>query len=255
MRLDGKKAVITGAASGIGLALLEGLSHHETGLVAADINQEGLQTVISELGSDDIYPFACDLSDREDIDKLFDLALEKMDGIDLFIANAGIPYYEKISGPDWDHISKIFEINVFSAIYSLEKMMHLSDRFHFVVTNSGMAKMAIPGYALYSSTKAALDRFFQGFDLEKERDITVSIVYPVATSTDFFSRAGKRAAPVPWPCQTPEKVAAAVIKGIERDKKYIYPTQLLKLTSLPLVKWWYQKREKKRFMDWLRKNE
>ncbi len=255
MKLTGKNVVLTGAASGIGRALLQRLSDYDLQLVAADINGEGLQAVIGELGSKNLYPFTCDLSKQNNVDQLFEFAVEKMEGIDLFIANVGIPYYEKITKPDWEHMSKIFELNVFSTIYSLEKMVQLSDRFQFVVTNSGMAKMALPGYALYSSTKAALDRFFEGFNLEKGQNIHVSMVYPVSTRTDFFSRASERPAPIPWPCQPPEKVASAIIKGTNKRKKFIYPGGHLRLTRLPFVRCWYQKREKKHFREWLQKQE
>ncbi|MBN1273586.1 MAG: SDR family NAD(P)-dependent oxidoreductase [Candidatus Aminicenantes bacterium] len=253
MKLKGKKVVLTGAASGIGRALLQGLSGHDLKLIAADIDGEKLRAAIAEFGSHDFYPFTCDLSVQDEVNRLFEFAAKTMKGIDIFIANAGIPYYEQISKPDWNHIGKIFETNVFSIIYSLEKMMRLSDRFHFVVTNSGMAKIAIPGYALYSSSKAALERFFEGYVLEKEPGIYVSMVYPIATKTDFFSRASVPPAPVPWPSQPPEKVASAVIKGIERDKKTIYPSRLLRLSQLPFVRGWYQRRERRCFQKWLQK--
>lgn len=253
MKLEEKKVVLTGAASGIGRALLQRLSRYNLQLVAADINGEKLRSAIAELGSDKLYPFICDLSIQEEVDRLFDFAVRTMEGIDLFIANAGIPYYEQITKPDWNRIAKIFEINVFSAIYSLEKMIKLSNQFHFVITNSGMSKMALSGYALYSSTKAALDRFFEGFSLEKGPGIHVSMVYPIATKTDFFSRASEPPAPVPSPCQPPAKVASVIIKGIERDKKTIYPSGLLRLSQLPFFRGLYQRRERRCFQDWLRK--
>ena len=49
-----------------------------------------------------------------------------MGGIDLFIANAGFAYYEKIEKPDWDHLTRIYQLNVFSAIYATEKMQDLN---------------------------------------------------------------------------------------------------------------------------------
>lgn len=255
MKLEGRKVVLTGAASGIGRALLQKLSQYNLKLVAADINGEKLRAAIVELESDKLYPFTCDLSIQEEVNRLFEFAVKTMEGIDLFIANAGIPYYEEITKPDWNHIAKIFEINVFSAIYSLEKMIKLSNHFHFVVTNSGMSKMALAGYAIYSSTKAALDRFFEGYSLEKGPGIHVSMVYPIATKTDFFLRASEPPAPVPSFCQIPEKVASAIIKGIERDKKTIYPSRLLSLSQLPFVRRLYQRQERRCFQEWLRKKE
>jgi short-subunit dehydrogenase len=101
--------VLTGAASGIGNAIFKQLSLYDTNLVCADMIKEDLWKNKIKTTNHKFFSFQCDLSKPEEIDKLFNFALEKMGGIDLFIANAGIPYYEKISQPDWKHISKIYE--------------------------------------------------------------------------------------------------------------------------------------------------
>jgi len=255
MNINKKRIVLTGAASGIGNALFKQLSLYDTNLVCADMIKENLWKNKIKTTNHKFFSFQCDLSKPEEIDKLFNFALDKMGGIDLFIANAGIPYYEKISQPDWKHISKIYETNVFSIIYSLEKMMEYMEEkgFHFAVTGSVMGKISLPGYALYSSTKAAIDRFFEGYSFEMNKNIQISVIYPIATKTNFFSKASHPPAPIPWPAQTANKVARAVIKGIEKKKKSIYPYRFFKLTQLPFIKSCYQYKEKKIFKKWLEK--
>jgi len=61
--------------------------------------------------------------------------------------------------------------------------------FHFAAIGSVMGKISLPGYALYSSTKAAIDRFFEGYSFEMNKNIQISVIYPIATKTNFFSKA------------------------------------------------------------------
>jgi short-subunit dehydrogenase len=85
------------------------------------------------------------------------------------------------------------------------------------------------------------------------KNIQISVIYPIATKTNFFSKAIHPPAPIPWPSQTANKVARAVIKGIEKKKKSIYPYRFFKLTQLPFIKSCYQYKEKKIFKKWLEK--
>jgi short-subunit dehydrogenase len=178
-------------------------------------------------------------------------------GADIFVANAGFAYYERIEEPDWARLEAIFRLNTLSVLYSLEKMAHLAgDRdFHFVITASGTSFLAMPGYALYSATKAALERFVDAYRFEMGPNARISVVYPIATRTAFFEAAG-RDVPLPWPIQDPSTVAQAIIRGVEKDQERIYPSRLFRMTLLldkvcPLVGRVYQDRAARRLRDWL----
>lgn len=249
MHLSQKRIVVTGAASGIGLALLSQFAKLDVQLLAADINQQGLQEALNNLGEKGtkIKVFTGDLSLPATVDSLFTTAIQQMGGIDLFIANAGFPYYEVIQQPDWEPIQKIFQLNVFSAIYSFEKMMAINqgNDFKMVMTASAMGVMAMPGYALYSATKAALHRFAEGVRLELRNPRQLMLVYPIATRTGFFKRASQ-STPVPWPAQTPQAVARAILNGIRRDRLSVNPSLLFSLIIFldrfqPFIRWGYQK--------------
>ncbi|QNU68905.1 SDR family oxidoreductase [Ruminiclostridium herbifermentans] len=81
-----------------------------------------------------------------------------MGKIDIFFANAGFAYYEKIAKPDYQHIEDIYKVNVFAPLYICEKMYELNkDRdYKVVITSSAMGMLSLLGYALYLSTKAAM---------------------------------------------------------------------------------------------------
>ena len=247
---ENKRVVLTGATSGIGKELLNRLVLEGATVVAVGRNVEGLPQ------HERIIPFRCDISRQENIDPLFDFALEQLGRIDLFFANAGFGYCEELNEPDWDHIDSIFRTNVYSPIYSLEKMLSLykEEEFSFVITASEVARTPMAGFSLYTSTKFAVDGFAQTIQLELPVNAHLSVVYPVAMKTSFFSRSGENA-PLPIFRQRVEKTVHVLLKCVARKKKYIHPMPVynlsvwfirvfppigrlaLKLSSKPFKKW------------------
>lgn len=249
MDINKKRIVITGAASGIGLAFLNEVSRFDCQIMAVDIDKQRLQKSIKGLSNHRarMTVFVIDLSLPKNVDEMFKKAISQMGGIDLFIANAGFPYYETIQKADWEHIERIFQLNVFSPIYAFEKLNQLNNgrNFKMVITASAMGVMAMPGYALYSATKAALHRFAEGVRLEMRDPCQLMLVYPIATYTDFFITASRNT-PVPWPAQTPRVVARAIVKGIQQEKKSVNPSFLFSLIIFldrfqPFIRMTYQK--------------
>lgn len=220
--MRGKRIVITGASSGIGLEMLEILKK-ENKIFAVARNTDSIKC------NENVMSFSCDVSVAVNVDLLFEEAIKYLGEIDVFFANAGFAYYEKIENPDWIHISKIFETNVFSVIYSLQKLKSIKKEkeFKFVVTASAMSYLAVPGYALYAATKFALKGFADSFRQELLPGQLLSLVYPVATYTSFFKVA--HADNIPWPRQTADKVARIIVKSVENNKKDIYPSLYFRL--------------------------
>lgn len=228
MQIANKNIILTGAASGIGKAVLNQLLDFEgVNIIAVDLNEIDVTSL-------KMFPFICDLSQQSEIDRLFDYATTHFKTIDIFIANAGFGYYEEITQPDWQRIEKVFQVNVFSPIYSFQKMKELNaGREYFVVmTASAMAKVAIPGYALYGATKAALDRFEDAYRFENQDLGHLSLIYPIATKTEFFNRSTNATllnVPVPFPAQMPKDVATVMINGILQNQTHIFPSKLFQI--------------------------
>ena len=259
MNIDHKRIVVTGAASGIGAALLAELSGHEVQIVAADINDARLRENVAAFGTAaaQITAVTCDLSVQQDADKLFEAAVHRMGGIDILIANAGFGYCERIERADWRHIEAIFQTNVLSPIYAVEKMAELEHEsaYYVVITGSVLGRVALEGYTLYSSTKAALDRFAEGYRMEMGQDCRLALAYPLPVRTGFFKAAGN--APVPWLSQSADRVAKAIVRGVERDKEAIYtspilPPMLWVDRLVPVARRLYQRMESRTFQRWWR---
>ncbi|MGQ9908323.1 MAG: SDR family NAD(P)-dependent oxidoreductase [Candidatus Flexifilum sp.] len=239
-RLQGARIVVTGAASGIGRALLPRLivsgARH---IAAVDRDAGALEAAIASVGGAfPIAPIAADLGSQAGCDGAFDAALRAMGGIDVYIANAGFAYYEVFSG-DWERIDAIFRVNVYAPLYALGQMRRLhrdGSPYTVAITASAMARLAYPGYALYGATKAALDRFAEAYRYEMPPHETLTLIYPIGTRTAFFQRADAHT-PSTWPTQTAEYVAARIVAGLKRGSRAVYPSltfRILRALQPPL---------------------
>lgn len=221
-KIINKKIVITGASSGIGADLVKLLSD-DNKIVACARNVDKI------LNHPNVVRIKCDVSSKEELENFIKRSYEILGDIDIFFANAGFAYYEKIEKSDYEHIEKIFKTNVYSAIYSLLKLKELKKdkSFQFVVTASAMSFNAMPGYALYSSTKYALKGFADSYRYELGKNQILQMVFPIATYTSFFDVAGSDN--LPWPRQKSVDVAKKIIKGVIKKRKNIFPYEPFKL--------------------------
>lgn len=227
MDINNKRIIVTGASSGIGReTVLQFLKFKNVKIFAVDLNKEHIPKEVS------IMPYEMDISKPKNIEIMIDAARNWMGGIDIFFANAGFAYYEKISTPNWERISKIFETNVFSPIYTLTVLNAKQvEPILFITTASAMSHLPLPGYALYSSTKASVHSFMEAFRYEMNPQNRIMVVYPIATRTKFFDTAGNQV-PVPFPSQSTETVARKIISGIKWNKNRVYPSMIFSLMQV-----------------------
>ena len=105
--------------------------------------------------------------------------------------------------------------------------------------------MALPGYALYAATKFAMKGFQEAIRIETPENMKITCVYPVATKTNFFEVGGAgHKVEQPFPVQTADEVARAIIRGVEKGRKQIYPCAIylpsrFLMNVLPPVKKFY----------------
>jgi short-subunit dehydrogenase len=260
MKIAHSNIVLTGAASGIGRALLDALADYPAQIMAVDVNAEALQVAVDAQADKPatVSALTANLMQQTGVDEVIQAARTQMGTIDIFIANAGFAYYEKLGAADWEHIERVFQLNTFSPIYAAQRMRELNpDRpYHMVIQASAMAKFSLPGYALYGATKSALDRFAEVYRYELPATACLTLVYPIATRTNFFREASDNT-PIPWPTQTPQTVAKAIIHGIEGDKDSVFPSLLFRVTwafakAIPGLQTIYQRMENAKFQQWLK---
>ncbi|MCQ2409698.1 MAG: SDR family NAD(P)-dependent oxidoreductase [Clostridia bacterium] len=236
--ITGKKIVLTGANSGIGLETLKLLVKGDNKILAVDMYTEEME----KFDKSKVTVYKCDVSTKEAVDELFEEAIKVLGKIDIFYANAGYPYYERMNYVDWDRVKDMFDTNVFSPIYTTQKYAkYLEDNKmngHMAITVSAIGTMAMPGFTIYSASKFAMQGFQEGYRLELPKNMKLTCLYPIATATGFFKRAALGSGRViqdnmrPFPVQQPSHVAKCMVKGIEKGKKKVNPSKLMLLAKL-----------------------
>lgn len=253
--IENKNIVLTGASSGIGLEVLKILSRGKGNrILAVSRKIESLEGFAAN-----VYPFSCDVSSAEGVDRIFEKAEEVLGNIDIFYANAGFPYFEEYNYTDWDRVKKIFDTNTLSPIYTYSKFLkHLDGRKGTLAyTISAMGRMAMPGYALYAASKFAMAGFQEAIRLEKPDNLKITCVYPVATKTNFFNVGGGGVKlKKPFPVQKASTVAKAAVRGIAKEIEQISPCFLFDVSQvlmgvIPPVKTLYWNLEKGKFIQFI----
>ena len=233
MDLKGKRIVVTGASSGIGLAFARRLAAAGAQVVGVSRNPEDIKSLLGDLG---VQAVGCDVSDPAQIDVMLKEAAGILGGIDIFVSNAGFAYYGTIGPPDWDKNERIFKTNVLAPVYILQKLAQdRTEPLIFMVTISALGKMVLPGFALYDATKFAMDGFVRTYRMEKQKNIKIIPVYPVATlQTGFFKKASNDT-PIPVPPQPVGIVAFCMELGLRLNCRSVY-TSIVFLVRCLLVR-------------------
>lgn len=251
MPIKNKNIVITGAASGIGKALVT-LLVPSNQVLAIDRDLNGLSLLKEECP--EVETLYLDLLDEGAVEESINQAQKMWGHIDLYFANAGFGKYGNWAEMTKEDFENIFKINTWIPFKTAQTLIKTnSSNFRLVIIASAIAYWAVPGYNLYSASKAAMHQLAESIRSEGKAD-WLTLVYPSATETEFFKNAGKNI-PKAYPVQSAEKVASIIIKGVKRNKKYIYPSFIFRSVLLinrwiPFIKPIYQKLERRKFLTW-----
>jgi short-subunit dehydrogenase len=185
-------AVVTGASTGIGLALaIRCAKEGYDLLIAADEPAiEDAAAALRELGAE-VIAVQADLGARDGVAKLYEAAGGRP--IDLLLANAGRGLGRAFLDQDIDQATHVVETNISGTIWLIHKVgneMRRRNKGRILIT--GSIAGFIPGsfQAVYNGSKAFLNSFsFALRDELKDTDVTVTCLMPGATETEFFHRA------------------------------------------------------------------
>lgn len=222
-----KRAIITGAASGIGRLMSIEMARSGATVYLVDINQEALESLSRELTAQkyENYYFKVDLSSLEDMQKLANDISQKTGVIDILINNAGVVFGGEFEGQDLSKHLLTYQINI-NAVVSLTHLffshLKMSSGANIVNISSASGLLGLPYGSTYASSKWAVLGFSESLRLElKERsinNISVTTVCPSYISTGMFN--GVKA-PILVPWLKPEVIVEKILIGISQKKAYI----------------------------------
>lgn len=234
MRLRGRSAVVTGAASGIGRAIATSLAARGCHLALADVNEAGLAETASLVQAPllRITTHRLDVADAEAVAAFPGRVLAEHPGVDLLVNNAGVAIggrFEDASAEDFDWLMSINFFGVVRMTRAFLPALHASDDARLVNLSSIFGIIAPPGQTAYVASKFAVRGFSESLRHELEGStVGVTVVHPGGVATSIADNArvpagtppeevARRRARVKKSLVMPPALAGeTIVRGIER---------------------------------------
>jgi short-subunit dehydrogenase len=228
--LADRRALITGASSGIGRAIALELARHGVDLVLVARREERLSEVAHEISalSRKAVLVVGDITDAATRRRAVEAARDQLGGLDILINNAGVAAHGRFAESSPERIRPLFEVNFFAPVELIrEATPLLKNGVQSIVVNIGsiLGERASPHKSEYSASKFALHGFSEALRPELARlGIDLLVVAAGPTETEHFDVLLEGDANLPWgnpPRQPADAAARTIIRAIERNKRMI----------------------------------
>jgi NAD(P)-dependent dehydrogenase (short-subunit alcohol dehydrogenase family) len=250
--LRGKQVFLTGAASGIGRATALASAREGAVLFLTDVDEGGLLRVVEEVqaaGGEVAYAAPVDVADHDAVRTMAEEITDQHGAMDVVMNIAGIASWGTISAMSHRTWQRVVDVNLMGPIAVLEylvpPMVDARRGGHVVNVSSAAGIIGMPWHAAYSASKFGLRGVSEvlRFDLARHR-IGVSLVCPGGVDTgltETMSIAGvdntsatfrRLQARFKKRAVTPEKAAAAILRGVRRNRYWVYTSPDIRLIHL-----------------------
>jgi NAD(P)-dependent dehydrogenase (short-subunit alcohol dehydrogenase family) len=238
-KLDGKIALITGGNGGIGLATAKQFVNEGAYVFITGRREPELARAVKDIGKN-ITGVQGDVSNLNDLDRLFAQITREKGKLDIVFANAGVAKYAPLGSITEELYDSIFDINVKGLLFTVQKALPLlPDGASIILNASIVASKGFSSNSVYSATKAAVRSFARTWTTDlKDRRIRVNAVSPGSIDTPGLSdllassevgeeRLKMIANSVPLGrFGTPDEIAKAVVFLASDDASYITGIEL-----------------------------
>lgn len=181
----GKTAVITGGSSGIGLATAVRLADEGAYIFITGRREAELRAAVETIGADRSTAIAGDISNQQDLDRLYEAVRVRGEGLDILVANAAVGAFVPLEQTTEEHIDHTFAVNVRGTLFTVQKAIPLMhDGGSIVLIGSTAADRGMEAFGAYAASKAAVRSFARTWSTElKGRGIRVNVVSPAWIET------------------------------------------------------------------------
>src|SRR6476646_1227448 len=233
-RLNGKTAVITGGATGIGRAAAKRFIEEGAFVFIFGRRQEALDAAVADLGPN-ARALQGSVSDLADLDRLYAAVKAERGTLDIVFANAGAGSPLPLGEINAEHLDEIFDTNVKGSIFTVQKALPLmGEGGSIILTGSSAGSTGAPAMSAYSASKAAVRNLARSWaeDL-KGTGIRVNVLSPGATATELAKAAlgaeGQKVFAAMTPLQRmadPSEIAAAAAFLASSDSSFMTASEL-----------------------------
>jgi NADP-dependent 3-hydroxy acid dehydrogenase YdfG len=189
--IEGKVIVITGASSGLGEATARLLCAQGASVVLGARRADRLQALADDLivSGGKAHAITTDLTDRDQVKRLVEAAVQRFGHIDVMINNAGLmpqALLERLHIDDWD---RMIDVNIKGVLYGVAAALpYMQQRKagHMIFVSSVAGHKVGPGFAVYAATKFAVRALAEGLRQEvKPYNIRTTVISPGAIATEL----------------------------------------------------------------------
>ncbi|WP_423821599.1 SDR family NAD(P)-dependent oxidoreductase [Salinisphaera sp. SPP-AMP-43] len=215
--LAGRRALVTGASSGVGEAVARQLIAAGAQVVIAARRSDRLAALADEIGA---VPITMDLATAEACQRLIAEAAAALGGLDILVNNAGLHHRGDFADQSAEHLAAMVDVNLRAPIVlSRAALPWLEATPSAAIVNVGSVagRMPVPGSATYSATKAGLRTLSYALAEEwRGRGVNISVVSPGPIATEFILRDIDAVTDLTFsqPMSTPEQIAELVLACI-----------------------------------------
>ena len=227
--LVGRRALVTGASSGIGAAIARELHACGATLVLTARRRGALEALAAELGDAEVI--AGDLGQPGGAASVWAAAAAARP-VDILINNAGFGYFRPFSEVDWQRDAELVQLNITSLVELARRFVGQGTGTHLVNIASIGAYQSVPNMALYAASKAFVRNFSEGLHDELRGPTRVPCLCPGGTKTEFHAVAG--AGNYSWianaSMMTAERVAQISVRAMLAGRRTVIPGLMNKLS-------------------------